>query len=87
MDFKTGDIILNQWASEQNPIRYSMVYKKSGKYVYCWYIESKNRISQCRYFAQDLKNNADGMFSVVGHCDFFVKIRESLEIAMGSGKE
>ena len=82
MDFKTGDIILNQWANEQNPIRYSLVYKKSGKYVYCWYIESKNRISQCRYYAQDLKNNADGMFSVVGHCDFFVKIRESLEAAI-----
>ena len=82
MDFKTGDIILNQWASEQNPIRYSMVFKKSGKYVYCWYIESKNRISQCRYYAQDLKNNADGMFSVVGHCDLFAKIRESLQAAI-----
>ena len=87
MDFRVGDIILNEWAGERNPTRYSMVFKKSGRYVYCWYIESKNRIGQCRLLAQDLKNNDDGKFSIIGHCDIFVKIRESLEIAMGRGKE
>ena len=81
MEFKTGDIILNKWASADNPIRYSMVFKKVGKYTYCWYIETKNRIGQCRYYTDHLKRNEDGMFSVVGHCDFFVEIRNCLEKA------
>ena len=81
MEFKTGDIILNKLASVDNPIRYSMVFKKVGKYTYCWYIEGKSKIGQCRYYTDNLKRNEESMFSVVGHCDFFVEIRNCLEKA------
>ena len=84
MTVKVGDILLNEWASEDNPVRISLVLKKVGQYVFCWYINDngkEKRLSQCRYYASHIKENKDNKYHIIGHCDFITQIREALQKA------
>ena len=81
MTYKVGDILLNEWASEDNPARISLIYKKAGRYVFCWYLnDSTNgrRLDTCRFYANELKENKDNKYHIIGHCDYIARIREAL---------
>lgn len=73
---KIGDVILNLYASESNPIRVSVVTyigpeKSNTIYPY------KGRIHQSRYYTRDLKNDT-AHFKVIGHISLLNLLEDAL---------
>ena len=73
---KIGDVILNLYASESNPIRVSVVTyigpeKSNTIYPY------KGKIHQSRYYTRDLKNDTEH-FKVIGHISLLNLLEDAL---------
>ena len=52
---KFGDIILNHYAGERNPIKYTMFIKYSGRYAKCIDMDGND----VRYDKKDIINNPE----------------------------
>ena len=73
---KIGDVLLNLYASESNPIRVSVVTyigpeKSNTIYPY------KGKIHQSRYYTRDLKNDTEH-FKVIGHISLLNLLEDAI---------
>lgn len=76
---KCGDIVLNHWAGESNPIRYFIFIKSNGKYSKVIRFNGE-RLSTGSYYSRDLKTDE---FEVVGHIPLKETIKSELLKRLG----
>ena len=77
---KCGDIVLNHWAGESNPIRYFIFIKDNGKYSKVIRFDGE-RLSTGSYYSCDLKTDK---FEVVGHFPLVETIKSVLLERLGA---
>ena len=63
---KCGDIVRNHWAGEENPTKYFIFIKNSGKMTKVIHFDGK-RLKTGNYYSYSLKE--PGKYEVVGHID------------------
>ena len=73
---KKGDIILNEWAGENNPCRISIITYIGKVHTNVLY-EQKGAVKKAQYFTRDLKTDKEH-FVVIGHLDYEKAIRDKL---------
>lgn len=71
---KKGDIILNKWASENNPCRISIITYIGKVHTNVLY-EKNGALIKSQYFTQDLKTDKEH-FVVIDHLDYEKVIRD-----------
>lgn len=74
---RIGDIVKNLHASDNNPIRKSIIVAKNGELAKFCYISNKNEVSVGYYNLRDLRY--DPSFIVVGHVDLNKVITELIK--------
>ncbi len=66
---KVGDVVLNHYASENNPHRKSIVIQLSSSYYKCIALNSKGGTDIIEFSRMDLLT--DPKFEIINHIDFF----------------
>lgn len=77
---KRGDIILNKWAGENNPIRHFIYTHTSGKYAYGIYLHG-NRLSKGMYeknFLEKKLPDGTAAYEVVGYSGAFDRMKNDI---------
>lgn len=79
---KCGDIVKNNWAGKNNPIRYFIFIKNNGKYAQVVDFDGK-RLRTSQYYMSDLKNiktthGGKPAYEVMGHIDLIGFIKNPL---------
>ena len=72
---RVGDIILNRWASEDNPKRYSVFLRWQGNEAVCVALVN-NVVRTVRWDKHAVQH--DGKYEVVGHIPILKILREGL---------
>jgi hypothetical protein len=72
-----GDIILNHWASAENPVRISIITHIGKEYTQCLY-ESNGNLIKSRLYTHELKRDREH-FEIIGHLDFEKPIKDMLK--------
>ena len=80
--FKHGDLVLNKWASKENPIRVSVFIKSGTEYTYCVALDGAGKFTEVRYYTSDIKNQTD-KFVNVGHTEAYALLKADLIKATG----
>ena len=75
---RVGDIILNRWASEDNPKRYSVFLRWQGNEAVCVALVN-NVVRTVRWDKHAVRH--DGKYEVVGHIPILKILREGLNDA------
>ena len=75
---RVGDIILNRWASEDNPKRYSVFLRWQGNEAVCVAL-ANNVVRTVRWDKYAVQH--DGKYEVVGHIPILKILREGLNNA------
>lgn len=70
---KIGDVLLNEHASERNPLRISIVYEITKDEIHGIYIY-KGKITKVRYLKSDV--NSDDAWKVINHIDIIKEIEQ-----------
>lgn len=76
-----GDIVLNRWASEDNPVRVCIITHIGKEFTQCLY-ESKGNLCKCRFYTRELKNDREH-FEIIGHLDYEKPIKDLLKKLKG----
>ena len=74
-DIRIGDILLNHFASDDNPAKRSIVVSITPTVVVSVYAY-KGRINKSNYAQKDVRWNKK--FEIIGHCDICGIIRDIL---------
>ena len=69
---KVGDLLENNYTSEDNPLHVTLVYKITRSAIHTMY-NYKNKVGYCEYAATDVKNKTE-VFNIVGHTDIFSQL-------------
>lgn len=75
---RVGDIILNRWASEDNPKHYSVFLRWQGNEAVCVTLVN-NVVRTVRWDKYAVQH--DGKYEVVGHIPILKILREGLQDA------
>lgn len=76
-----GDIVLNHWASDENPVRVSIITHIGKEFTQCLY-EHNGNLVKCRYYTNELKRDIEH-FEIIGHLDYEKPIKEMLKKLKG----
>ena len=76
-----GDLLLNRWASSDNPVRVSIITHIGKEYTQCLY-ESNGNLVKCRYYTHELKRDREH-FEIIGHLDYEKPIKDILRKMKG----
>lgn len=75
---KVGDILFNGWASENNPIKKTIIISTNNSKTKCVYtINSKFKTVE--YYTNDLILNEDDKYKIVGHIDLVKLINNEIQ--------
>lgn len=80
-----GDIILNRWASKDNPARISIIKHIGAIYTTAFY-EFKGNLSTCQFYTRELKQDSEH-FEIIDHLDYEKPIRDKLKLLKRSDTE
>lgn len=72
-----GDIILNHWAGEKNPVRISIVTHIGKKHTQVLY-EHNGNLVKGEYYTSDLKNDREH-FEIIDRFDYEKQIKDKLK--------
>ena len=75
--FKHGDLVLNKWAGEQNPIRVSVFIKSGKEHTYCVALDEGGKFTEVKYYTSDIEKQTD-KFVKVGHTDAYQILKTDL---------
>jgi len=75
--FKHGDLVLNKWAGESNPIRVSVFIKSGKEHTYCVAIDESGKFIEVRYYTSDIEKQTD-KFVNVGRTDAYDILKADL---------
>ena len=76
-----GDIVLNRWASEENPVRISIITHIGKEFTQCLY-EYKGNLCKSRFYTNELKRDKEH-FEIIGHLDYEKPIKDMLKKLKG----
>ena len=76
-----GDIILNHWASKDNPVRVSIITHIGKEYTQCLY-ENNGNLVKSRFYTHELKRDREH-FEIIGHLDYEKPIKDMLKKLKG----
>ena len=79
-----GDIVLNRWASEENPVRVSIITHIGKEFTQCLY-ECKGNLCKSRFYTHELKKDKEH-FEIIGHLDFEKPIKDMLKKLKGGAE-
>ena len=79
-----GDIVLNRWASEDNPVRISVITHIGKEFTQCLH-ECKGNLCKSRLYTYDLKHDKEH-FEIIGHIDYEKPIRDLLKKLKGGAE-
>lgn len=79
---RVGDVLLNGYASQSNPIRVSLVYKLDKDYVYCWIVEG-GQLVNIRYERRiieygDPERDYELVFKILGNSGLIGFVRAAI---------
>jgi hypothetical protein len=72
-----GDIILNHWASVDNPSRISIITHIGKEFTQALFL-SKGNLVKCRFYTRELKQDKEH-FEIIDHIDFEKPMRDKLK--------
>lgn len=77
MKIKVGDILFNGWASENNPIKKTIVISISNSKIKCVYVDN-SKFKTVEYYKNDLMVNEDDKYKIIGHVDLVKFINDEI---------
>ena len=80
-----GDIVLNRWASEENPVRISIITHIGKEFTQCLY-EYNGNLCKSRFYTNELKRDKEH-FEIIGHLDYEKPIKDMLKKLKGGEGE
>ena len=78
MKIKVGDILFNGWASENNPIKKTIVISINNYKTKCVYVVN-SKFKTAEYYTNDLIVNEDSKFKIIGHVDLVKLINNEIQ--------
>lgn len=75
---KVGDILFNDWASENNPIKKAIVISTNKSKTKCVYVVN-SKFKTVEYYTNDLIVNEDYKYKIIGHVDLVKFINNEIQ--------
>ena len=79
---RKGDIVLNRWASDDNPVRVVIITHIGKEFTECLY-EYNGNLGKSRLYTHELKQDKEH-YEIIGHLNYEKPIKDMLKKLKGA---